>query len=124
MWTGRQTLESIEGALTTLRREEGQLEAALRSAVTEAERLRKERLETLHELARIKLDEMTAGRLGNNLDAGERRAAQLLEDYRLRIAALEDRREALLGEITQAEAQRKVAAESMEQALVAVEQVR
>jgi hypothetical protein len=124
MWTGRQTLESIEGALTTLRREEGQLETALRSAVEEAERLRKERLETLHELARVKLDEMAAGRLGNNLDAGERRAAQLLEDYRLRIAALEARRDALLGEITHAEAQRNSAAEAMEQALADVERVR
>jgi hypothetical protein len=124
MWTGRQTLESIEGALTTLRREEGQLEAALRSAVSDAERLRKERLETLRELARVKLDEMAAGRLANNLDAGERRAAHLLEDYRLRIAALEDRREALLTEIAQAEAQRKTAAEVMEQALAAVEQTR
>jgi hypothetical protein len=124
MWTGRQTLESIESALTTLRRDEGQLEAALRSAVTEAERLRKERLETLHELARVKLDEMAAGRLGNVLDAGERRAAQLLEDYRLRIAALEDRREAMLREVAQAETQRKAAAEAMEQALAAVEKVR
>lgn len=124
MWTGRQTLESIEGALTSLRGEEGQLESALRSAVTDAERLRKERLETLHELARVKLDDMAAGRLGNNLDAGERRATQLLEDYRLRIAALEDRRKALLGEIAQAEAQRKGAAEIMEQALAAVERVR
>ncbi len=124
MWTGRQTLESIEGALTTLRHEEGQLEAALRSAVSEAERLRKERLESLRELARVKLDEMAAGRLANNLDAGERRAAQLLEDYRLRIAALEDRRGALLEEIAQAEAQRKAAAQAMEQALAAVEQAR
>jgi hypothetical protein len=124
MWTGRQTLESIEGALTSLRREEGQLEAALRSAVSEAERLRKERLDTLRELARVKLDEMAAGRLAANLDAGERRAAQLLEDYRLRIAALEDRREALLGEIAQAESQRKAAADAMEQALVEVEQTR
>lgn len=124
MWSGRQTLESIEGALTTLRREEGQLEAALRSAVADAERLRKERLETLHELARVKLDEMTAGRLGDNLDAGERRAARLLEDYRLRLTALEDRRKALLDEVAQAEAQRKTAAETMEQALAAIEQVR
>ena len=72
----------------------------------------------------MKLDDMAAGRLGNNLDAGERRATQLLEDYRLRIAALEDRRKALLGEIAQAEAQRKGAAEIMEQALAAVERVR
>ena len=87
MWTGRQTLASIEGAIANLRREETQLDAALRSAGDEAERLRKERGEALRELARVKLDEMAAGRLVSNLDAGERRAVQILDDYRLRLAA-------------------------------------
>ena len=63
MWTGRQTLASIESAIAKLHGEEGQLDDALRSAVGDAERLRKERSEALRELARIKLDEMTAGRL-------------------------------------------------------------
>ena len=73
-------------AYAKLHGEEGQLDQALRSAVSDADRLRKERSEGLRELARIKLDEMTAGRLVSNLDAGERRATQILEDYRLRIA--------------------------------------
>ncbi len=124
MWTGRQTLESIEGALTSLRQEEGELDGSLRSAIADAERLRRERAESMRALARIKLDEMAAGRLTVNFDAGERRAAQLLEDYRLRLAGLEQRRNALLTEITQAEAQRKSAAEVMEQALTAVERAR
>ena len=124
MWTGRQTLESIERALTSLRQEEGDLDGSLRSAVAEAERLRRERAESMRALARIKLDEMAAGRLTSNFDAGERRAAQLLEDYRLRLAGLEQRRTALLAEIDQAEAQRKTAAEVMEQALAAVERAR
>ena len=76
MWTGRQTLASIEGAIAKLHGEEGQLDGALRSAVGDAERLRKERSEALRELARIKLDEMAAGRLVGNLDAGERRAVR------------------------------------------------
>ena len=33
MWTGRQTLSSIENAIANLHKEEGQLDAALRSAV-------------------------------------------------------------------------------------------
>ena len=94
MWTGRQTLSSIEDAIANLHQEEGQLDAALRSAVAETERLRKERSEALRELARIKLDEMAAGRLVSSLDAGERRAVQILDDYRLRIAATAERREA------------------------------
>ena len=114
MWTGRQTLASIEGAIANLRREEGQLDAALRSAVDEAERLRKERGEALRELARIKLDEMAAGRLVGSLDAGERRAMQILEDNRLRLAALSEQREALVKEVAGAEAERDAAAAAVE----------
>lgn len=124
MWTGRQTLSSIENAISDLRRQEGQLDTALRSAVAEVERLRRERSEALRELARVKLDEMAAGRLVSNLDAGERRAAQILDDYRLRMAALGDRREALQREVTAAEAQRHAAAEAVEKALAAVDAVR
>jgi hypothetical protein len=95
MWTGRETLGSIEGAIGKLYREESQLDGALKSAVAETERLRKERVEALRELARVKLDEMAAGRLVNSLDAGERRAVQILDDYRLRIANTTERRDAL-----------------------------
>ena len=103
MRTGRQTLASIEDAIGKLRGEEGQLDATLRSAMADAERLRKERSETLRELARIKLDEMVAGRLVGSLDAGERRAAQILEDHRLRLATVAERRDALSKEVADAE---------------------
>ncbi|MBX9588981.1 MAG: hypothetical protein K2X43_06740 [Hyphomonadaceae bacterium] len=124
MWTGRQTLASIEATIANLHREEGQLDTALRSAVGETERLRKERSTALRELARIKLDEMAAGRLLNSLDAGERRAAQILDDYRLRIAAVAERRERLVGEVAAAETPRNAAAAAVEEALAAVEALR
>jgi hypothetical protein len=124
MWTGRETLGSIESAIGKLYREESQLDASLRSAVAETERLRKERVETLRELARVKLDEMAAGRLVNNLDAGERRAVQLLDDYRLRIAGVAERRESLLKEVAGAQAARDAVAKLVEDALAAVEALR
>ena len=86
--------------------------------------MRKERSEALRELARIKLDEMAAGRLVNSLDAGERRAVQILDDYRLRIAATAERREGLLKEVAAAEIQRNAAAAAVEEALAAVEAIR
>jgi hypothetical protein len=92
--------------------------------VAETERLRKERVETLRELARVKLDEMAAGRLVNNLDAGERRAVQILDDYRLRIAGVTERRESLLQEVAGAQAARDAAAKLVEDALAAVEALR
>src|SRR5262245_30111468 len=99
MWTGRETLGSIETAISKLYRDETQLDTSLKSAVADTERLRKERAEALRELARVKLDEMAAGRLVHNLDAGERRAVQILDDYRLRIASITERRERLLKEL-------------------------
>src|SRR5262245_8578846 len=124
MWTGRETLGSIESAIAKLHHEEGQLDAALRSAVAETERLRKERSEALRELARVKLDEMAAGRLTHDLDAGERRAFQILNDYRQRIAAIAGRRETFLKEAGSAQAARDAAAKLVEGALEAVEAVR
>jgi hypothetical protein len=124
MRTGRETLGSIESAIAKIHSEEGQLDAALRSAVSESERLRKERGEALRELARVKLDEMAAGRLVEDLDAGERRATQLLDEYRGRIAAIAERRETLLKEVTKAQAERDAAAKLVETALDAVEAVR
>jgi hypothetical protein len=78
----------------------------------------------VRELARIKLDEIAAGRLVCSLDAGERRAVQVLDDYRLRVAALAERREGLLAEIAQAQAQRDDSAEAVEASLAAVEAIR
>ena len=124
MWTGRETLGSIEGAIGKLYREESQLDGALKSAVAETERLRKERAEALRELARVKLDETAAGRLVNSLDAGERRAVQILDDYRLRIANTTERRDALFKEVASAQAARNAAAKLVEEALAAVESLR
>ena len=124
MWTGRQTLASIESAIAKLHGEEGQLDQALRSAISDADRLRKERSDGLRELARIKLDEMTAGQLVGNLDVGERRAMQILDDYRLRMAAVTEQRATLLKEVASAEAERHTVAAAVEAALEAVDTLR
>src|SRR5262245_44983188 len=124
MWTGRQTLTSIENAIASLHGEENQLDEALRTAVSDAERLRKDRSEALRELARVKSDEMVAGRLVANPDAGERRALQTLQDYRLRIAAAGEQREALQKEVAAAEADRHAAAAAVETALDTVDHLR
>lgn len=124
MWTGRQTLASIERSIANIHGEEGQLDQTLRSAAEEAERLRKERSEAFRELARVKLDQMTAGRLVGDLDAGERRASRIMDDYRLRLASAAQRREALLMEVASAETARHGAATAVEEALEAVETLR
>src|SRR5262249_50806366 len=99
-------------------------DATLRSTTAEAERLRKERTDALRELARIKLDEMAAGRLVSGLDAGERRAGPILEDNRLRLANLAERRDALLQEVASGESQRNAAAAAVEAVLAETEAIR
>jgi hypothetical protein len=124
MWTGRQALVSIESTLGRLRAEEGELDAALRSAAGDAERLRKERVDALRELARIKLDELQAGRLVGDLDAAERRAQQILAQRREKLAEAARLREDAVAQLKRAEAMRNTAAEAVEKALAAIEAVR
>lgn len=124
MWTGRQTMASIEDAVGKLHAEEHRLDGALKSAVADVERLRAERADTLKELARVKLDEITAGRLVRDLDAAERRAIQILDDHRNRIATAAERKETAVHELELAQRQRHAAAEAVEKALADVEAVR
>jgi chromosome segregation ATPase len=124
MWTGRQTLASIESTLGRLHAEEGELDAALRSAAADADRLRKERVEALRELARIKLDELQAGRLVSDLDAAERRAQQVLAQRREKLVEATRHREAAVSELERVDAAREAAAAAVEKALEDVEAVR
>jgi hypothetical protein len=123
MWTGRQTLASIEQAIGNLHQEEAQLDSAIRTAMVAAEQQRAARDEALKELARVKLDEITAGRLVRNLDASERRAVQALESGRHRLAAETERKAVTLGDMQKAETARHAAAAAVEAALEAVEAV-
>ena len=124
MQTGRQTLSSLESAVSRLGTEEGQVDTALRQAAGEAERLRHERTQALQELARVKLGEMEAGRLIRNLDAGERRALQILEDRRLRLDSLTEQRTQAMREVEAAEKDRHGAAAEVERQLEQVEATR
>jgi hypothetical protein len=124
MWTGRQTMASIDDAIDKLRSEESQRDSALSSATQQAERLRRDRGGALRELARVKLDEMAAGRLVSGLDAVERRAMQMLEDMRHRLVALNERMTAGRNEVAQATSEREAAAHAVEQALADVEALR
>lgn len=121
MRTGRQTLGSIEETIARLRSEEERAASSLRAILDGETRLQTERTEALRDLARVKLDEMAAGRLVRNLDAAEARAAALLEDRRNRIAALSARQKAATAEVQAAEMARQSAGDEVEKALQVVE---
>lgn len=124
MWTGRQTLEQMEGAISRLHRQETELDSALASASAEAERVRRERTAAFRELARIKLDEITAQRLVNNLDAAETRARRLLDDRRRAIEEITAERGQVIGDVERADALRSQAAAALEAVIADLEHVR
>ncbi|MGE0630517.1 MAG: hypothetical protein AB7O43_22210, partial [Hyphomicrobiaceae bacterium] len=124
MWTGRQTLEQIEGAIAKLHNDENALDAAMNSATQQAEQLRQQRAAAFRELARVKLDEMVAGRLVRSLDAAESHARQILESRRLRLSAVHQQRQTAVRELEQAESERQSAAAALEAALNDLEAIR
>lgn len=124
MWSGRQTLASIDSAISRLHGEESTLDRATQQAMAELERLRQERGKALRELARLKLDELAAGRLTTNLDAAERRALSLLEGRKTRLARAAEARDGALEAVTAAEERQAEAAGEVEEALAALDALR
>lgn len=124
MWTGRQAFERIEGAIVSLHRQENELDRALASATAEAERLRRERSSAFRELARIKLDEITAQRLVDNLDAAEARAVTLLERRRRELESATAERQSILADLERIEVNRSSAATALEVAINALDELR
>jgi hypothetical protein len=109
MITGFQALQSIEDAYAKARGDEMRLDAALRSASENAARLRQERLSELHALAQVKLGLIQRGELVDELDAAERAAKELVDRLRR--------------EIDDAAARRHDAAEALQKAEAAKNQL-
>jgi hypothetical protein len=103
MFTGRDALFSVEQAISRVRSDESRLDAALRSAIDEAARLRREEAGGFRVLARVKLDTMMRDRVIENLDATERRVLAMLENHRRQIEDLARRRDTAQAALDQAE---------------------
>jgi len=104
MFTGREALSSVENAISRVRSNESRLDATLRSAIDEAARLRQEKAESFRALARIRLDAMVRERVIGDLNATERRALEILELHRQKLADLTRRRDAGQAALDRAEA--------------------
>lgn len=124
MWTGRQAFERIENAIVSLHRQETELDSALASATADAERLRSERGIAFRELARIKLDEIMAQRLVDDLDAAEAHAVRLLESRRRQLEGVTSARQEALARLERVEVDRSAAAGDLEAAIDALDTIR
>jgi hypothetical protein len=92
MISGRDALTTVEQAISRVRSDEGQLDAALRSAMEQSASLRRAEADGFRVLARIKLDAAVRDRLIDDLDASERAAFALIEEHRRRLEDLSRRR--------------------------------
>ncbi len=129
MISGRDALASIEQTISKARTNEGQLDAALRSAEEEATRLRADRSAAFRQLARIRLDAFVQEgpeqpALIQQLDNAERRALDLVKDRSFELKQQAATRKSLFDAVQTAEAERHKRAEVLEQALAALEGVR
>ena len=123
MLTGREALFSIEQAISRVRADEGRLDAALRSAMDEAARLRREEANGFRVLARVRLDAMMREQVIGALDADERRALAMIDDHK-KLDALGRRRAEQQAALDKAEAARHDCDQDLADALEALDEQR
>jgi hypothetical protein len=79
MFTGRDALVSIEQAISRTRNEESRLDGALRSAMEQAARLRRDEAEGFRTVAQVRLDSLIRDQVVGDLEATERRWLNSIE---------------------------------------------
>jgi hypothetical protein len=124
MFTGRHALSSIERAIGTARANEGRLDAALRSAIDEAARLRRQETDGFRALARVRLDTMMSDRVVGDLDSTERRALAMIDGRRQEIEALARRRDQAQAALEVAEAAKHERDQELADAIEALDGLR
>jgi chromosome segregation ATPase len=103
MLTGRETMFSVEQAISRARSDESDLETALQSTMEEAARLRREEAAGFRALARVRLDAMMRDQVIGGLDATEQRAVAIIEHHRVEMDGLAERRSKAQAALAQAE---------------------
>jgi hypothetical protein len=124
MFSGRDALFSVQEAIGRARSDEGRLDAALRSAIDEAARLRSQEAQGFRTLARIRLDAMVRDRVIDDLDTTERRAFEMIENNRRQIEGLGRRRDEAQASLGKAEAAKHDHDNSLAGAIDALDELR
>ncbi len=106
MLTGRDALVSIERAISQTRSEESRLDEALRSAMEEATRLRREEAHGFRTVAQLKLDAMMRGQVVGDLEATEQRALEMVRSHVRELEELARQRDTAQAALDAAEARK------------------
>jgi hypothetical protein len=122
--SGPDALFSIQQAIGRARSDEGRLDAALRSAMDEATRLRSQEAAGFRALARTRLDMMVRDRVVDDLDATERRALAMIENQRQQMKELARRRDEAQAHLEKAEAAKLERDRSLAAAIEALDELR
>jgi hypothetical protein len=124
MFTGRDALSSVEQAISRVRADESRLDAALRSAIDEAARLRRQEADGFRLLAQVRLDAMVRDRIIEDLDATERRALAMIENQTQALEGLTRRRDEAQAALDKAEAAQHDRDQDLARAIEALEELR
>ncbi len=87
MWTGRETLNSIDQGLDQVRDQVRQVDERIQSTSRDLVALRQDEGAQYRRLAQIRLDQLVSGEIAAGLDAADRRVGELVAE---REAALQD----------------------------------
>ncbi|MEP3045975.1 MAG: hypothetical protein ABJL55_07835 [Roseibium sp.] len=128
MLTGRQTLGTIEQALSDLRREEADLSMRIERSTRGLTDLQERQTEAYRDLARFRLDTDAAGTLNTRLDSAARDARRLLDkrtsDYKVltdQLRQLESERSQLHTKRETLDGERSTAENQMDELMEAVD---
>ena len=120
MFTGRDALVSIEQAISRTRNEESRLDGALRSAMEEAARLRREEAEGFRTVAQVKLDALMRNQVVGDLETTERRALEMVRNHVRELEELGRQRDTAQAALDAAEATKHERDQKLVEALEAV----
>lgn len=115
MISGRDALAQLERAIATSRDDETRLDDALASATEDAERLRAEQADAFRRLAKVRLDSLSEGAVGQRLDRAEREALTLLSEKRKSLAEIAAKRKAAAAKLAEAQGTRHEIAGRLEE---------
>ena len=121
MISSRQALSQLEQAILGVRRDEDRLTTMLRSAAEETTRLRARQADAYRTLARIRLDALQANQVAGALETAERDALAALEQGKAALAAIAEKRAALVNALAADEKTLDAHSERLEQAIDAVD---
>jgi len=122
MVSGREALLSVEQGISRARGDERGLDAALRSAMAEARRLRHEVAEGFRALARARLDAIVRDQVIGELDETERQALAILEGRRRQVDELARQRDEAQAVLDKAETAKHARDQELADALEALDE--